>query len=122
MSRFVRDVGLWSLVLVVVCAIPLVAFRHWPVALGVAIGAGLLVGDIYLLRAPLDLMQGRVARRKRPWILALTLGRIIILGAVLLLLVKFRIANVFGLFLGVTLPPVAILALLAGGRLRIWKA
>jgi hypothetical protein len=112
----VREIGIGTLVLTVAAAIALLAFGLWRVAVGTAIGAGLLVADIYLLKAPFEMMLGMVARRKRPWVLALSLGRIIILGLVLLLLVKFRLANVFGLFIGVTLPMIAIVGMLVTGR------
>jgi hypothetical protein len=113
-----RDIGIGTLFLTVAASIALLAFGLWRVALGTAIGAALLVADIYLLKAPFDMMLGRVARRKRPWVLALSLGRIVILGAVLLLLVKFRLANVFGLFIGVTLPMLAIIGMLVTGRFK----
>jgi hypothetical protein len=117
-----RRIGLLTLLLTVISVIPFVVLGHWRAALGIVLGAGLLVGDIYLLKVPLDMMLGRITRGKRPWVLALTLGRIVVLAAVLYLLVRFRIASVPGLFIGVTLPIAAIAVLFVAGKLNPWKA
>jgi hypothetical protein len=90
----------------------LLVIGQWRGALDVVLGAGLFLVDIYLLRLPLELMLGRVTRSKRPWFLALTLARLVALGLVLFLIVRFRIAGPAGLFLGVTLPLAALVSVL----------
>jgi len=103
--------------LTAVCLLPLLVLARWQIALGVLAGSLLLLGDILVLKAPLDLMVRRVSEARRVWLFALTLLRIVALGAILLVLIKFRIANVFGVFAGVTLPLVALVwSALLGGR------
>jgi hypothetical protein len=85
------------------------------------LGGLVLLGDIYLLKAPLDTMLERVKNKKYPWIMVLSFLRIIVLGAVLLAIVKFHIANIIGVFIGVTIPMVSIISLLFFGGLTPWK-
>ena len=113
LERFGRAIGVWTLALTVLAILVLFGVGLFRIAPGVIVGAALMVGDIYLLRAPIGLMTGRVARNKRPWILALTLGRMVLLGAALLLLIKFHVVSVLGLFIGVTLPIPAIVIVMA---------
>lgn len=110
-----------TLILIALCALPLLLLAGIGMALGVLLGGLLLLADIYLLKAPLGMMLDRVRSRKRPWILALGLLRIVVLGVLLFLLIKFQVANVMGLLVGVTLPIVAIVTLLVTGGLTAWK-
>jgi len=91
-----------------VCLVPLMILGKWQIASGVLFGSLLLLGDIAALKAPIDMMVRQVAAEKRPWVFVLSLFRIVILGAVLLVLIKLRIAHVFGVFIGVTIPLVAM--------------
>jgi len=108
-------------ILAAVCIIPLMILARWQFALGVGLGALFLLGDIYLLKAPLEMMVSRVASNKRPWVMLVSLLRIVLAGAVLLILVKFRVANVFGLFVGVTLPVLAMASLFLTQGVTAWK-
>lgn len=110
-----------TLILVILCALPMLVLAQGRNALGVVLGGLLLLADIYMLKAPLELLVRRVANRKRTWIMALGLLRIIAVAALLLLIVKFRFAGLAGLFLGVSLPIVAIVSLLVTGGLTAWK-
>ena len=110
-----------SVILITLCSLMLLILINWQVALGVIIGGLALLGDIYLLKAPLDTMLERIKNKKHPWIMVLSLLRIIVLGAVLLVIVKFHIANIIGVFIGVTIPMVSIISLLVFGGLTAWK-
>ncbi len=110
-----------SVILTALCSFVLLILINWQVALGVALGGLVLLGDIYLLKAPLDTMLERVKNKKYPWIMVLSLLRIIVLGVVLLVIVKFHIANIIGIFIGVTIPMVSIASLLVFGGLTPWK-
>jgi hypothetical protein len=110
-----------TLILTVLCSLALLIFSSWQVAFGVLLGGLVLLGDIYLLKAPLDAMLKRVSNKKYPWIMVFSLLRIIVLGAVLLVIVKFHIANVIGVFFGVTIPIISIVSLLVTGGLTAWK-
>jgi hypothetical protein len=93
-----------------ICLIPLLILGKWQIAAGVFAGSVLLLGDIMALKAPIDMMLRRVSGAKRPWIFVLSLLRIVVLGAALLVLIKFRIAHVLGAFVGVTIPLVAMVS------------
>ena len=110
-----------SVILTALCSFVLLILINRQVALGVALGGLVLLGDIYLLKAPLDTMLERVKNKKYPWIMVLSLLRIIVLGVVLLVIVKFHIANIIGIFIGVTIPMVSIASLLVFGGLTPWK-
>ncbi len=110
-----------SVILTALCSFVLLILINWQVALGVALGGLVLLGDIYLLKAPLDTMLELVKNKKYPWIMVLSLLRIIVLGVVLLVIVKFHIANIIGIFIGVTIPMVSIASLLVFGGLTPWK-
>ena len=75
-----------------VCLVPLLILGRWQIAAGVFFGSLLLLGDIMALKAPIDTMLRQVAAEKRPWVFVLSLLRIVVLGAGLLVLIKFRIA------------------------------
>ena len=108
-------------ILTAICVLPLLAVAQWPMALGTLLGGALFLGDIYALKAPLDMMLRRTSAGKRAWVFLLGLLRILILAAVLFVLVKFRIASIFGIVIGVTMPIVAIGTLLLTGGLTAWK-
>ena len=110
-----------SIILTALCSLVLLILINWQVALGVMFGGLVLLGDIYLLKAPLDVMLERVKNKKHPWVMVLSLLRIIVLGVVLLLIIKFHIANIIGIFIGVTIPMVSIVSLLVFGGLTAWK-
>jgi hypothetical protein len=110
-----------SVILIMLCSLILLRLINWQVALGVIFGGLVLLGDIYLLKAPLDTLLERAKNKKRPWIMALNLFRIIVLGAFLLVIVKFHIANIIGVFIGATIPMVSIVSLLVFGGLSQWK-
>jgi hypothetical protein len=90
--------------------LPLLILGKWQIAAGVFAGSALLLGDIYALKAPLDMMVRRTAAGKRAWVFALGLLRIVVLGGVLFVLVKYRVASILGMFVGVTLPVVAMVS------------
>lgn len=110
-----------SIILTALCSLVLLILINWQVALGVMLGGLVLLGDIYLLKAPLDAMLERIKNKKHPWIMVLSLIRIIVLGVFLLVIVKFHIANIIGIFIGVTIPMVSIISLLVFGGLTSWK-
>jgi hypothetical protein len=91
-----------------VCLLPLLILGKWQIAAGVFAGSVLLLGDIYVLKAPLDTLVRRVAAGKRAWVFALGLLRIVVLAGVLFVLVKYRVASILGMFIGVTLPVLAM--------------
>jgi len=93
-----------------VCLLPLLILGKWQIGAGVFAGSALLLGDIMALKAPIDMMVRQVAEAKRPWVFVLSLLRIVVLGTVLLALIKFRIAHVLGVFIGVTMPVVAMVS------------
>jgi hypothetical protein len=119
-----------SLILTLLCAAPVLIFSGWKQAFGVVVGAGILVGDIYLLQAPLEMLLGKQGHhqfsgrkpvaslfpRKRTWLLGLNLLKFVAVGAVLLLIVKFRLAGIIGLFAGVALPLVALVSVALTGQ------
>ena len=92
------------------CLLPLLVLAKWRIAAGVFAGSVLLLGDIYALKAPLEIMVRRTAAGKRAWVFALGLLRIVVLGGVLFVLVKYRVASILGIFIGVTLPVVAMVS------------
>jgi len=110
-----------SVILTALCSFVLLILINWQVASGVMLGGLVLLGDIYLLKAPLDAMLERIKNKKHPWIMVLSLIRIIVLGVFLLVIVKFHIANIIGIFIGVTIPMVSIISLLVFGGLTAWK-
>jgi hypothetical protein len=110
-----------SIILTALCSLVLLILINWQVALGVMLGGLVLLGDIYLLKAPLDAMLERIKNKKHPWIMVLSLIRIIVLGVFLLVIVKFHIANIIGIFIGATIPMVSIISLLVFGGLTSWK-
>jgi hypothetical protein len=110
-----------SIILTALCSLVLLILINWQVALGVMLGGLVLLGDIYLLKAPLDAMLERIKNKKHPWIMVLSLIRIIVLGVFLLVIVKFHIANIIGIFIGTTIPMVSIISLLVFGGLTSWK-
>jgi hypothetical protein len=110
-----------TVILTAFCSLAVLIFTSWQIALGVFLGGLVLLGDIYLLKAPLDAMLKRVSNKKYSWIMVFSLLRIIVLGAALLVIVKFHIANIIGIFLGVTIPIIAIVSLLVTGGLTAWK-
>jgi hypothetical protein len=110
-----------SVILTALCSLVLLILINWQVALGVILGGLVLLGDIYLLKAPIDSMLERVKNKKYPWVMVLSLLRIIVLGVVLLVIVKFHIANIIGIFIGVSIPMVSIISLLVFGGLFAWK-
>jgi hypothetical protein len=110
-----------SVILTALCSLVLLILINWQIALGVMLGGLVLLGDIYLLKAPLDTILERVKNKKYSWVMVLSLLRIIVLGAVLLVIVKFHIANIIGIFIGATIPMVSIISLLVFGGLTSWK-
>jgi len=102
--------------LTAVCLLPLLILGKWRIALGVFAGSLLLLGDIYALKAPLDLLVRRTAAAKRVWVFSLFLLRIVVLGALLLVLVRFRVAAVLSIFAGVSLPLAAMVWAIGGKR------
>jgi hypothetical protein len=110
-----------SIILTALCSLVLLILINWQVALGVMLGGLVLLGDIYLLKAPLDAMLERIKNKKHPWIMVLSLIRIIVLGVFLLVIVKFHIANIIGIFIGATIPMASIISLLVFGGLTSWK-
>jgi hypothetical protein len=105
-----RSTSLRTALLTGVCLLPLLILRKWQIAAGVFAGSVLLLGDIYALKAPLDMMVRRTATGKRAWVFALGLLRIVVLAGVLFVLVKYRVASILGMFIGVTLPVVAMVS------------
>jgi ATP synthase I chain len=110
-----------SLILTGICFILALIIFKWQIALGVLVGGFVLLGDIYLLKAPLDVMLERTRNKRHTWVMLLSLLRIIVLAGVLLVVIKFHIANIFGIFIGATLPMIAIISLLLFGGLIAWK-
>jgi len=121
LSQFGRGTVLRTLILVAAATALLLVVRLPQFIPGTVLGAGLLLGDIYLLKLPMDMLLGRAARRKRLWLLALSLVRLLFVGALLFVVVKFRIGNAFGLFIGVTLPLVALVSLFLSRKVLAWK-
>jgi len=106
-------IGFFSLLLLIL--------TNWRIALGVLFGGLFFLVDIYLIKVPLEDMLKRTTNKKFQWILAFSLLRIIIIGIVLLVLIKFHIINVIGAFFGVTIPMLSIVSLLITGGLTQWK-
>jgi hypothetical protein len=84
--------------------------RKWQIAAGVLAGSVLLLGDIYALKAPLEMMVRSIAAGKRVWVFALGLLRIVVLGGILFVLAKYHVASIPGMFIGVTLPVLAMVS------------
>ena len=110
-----------TLLLLLVALIPVLLLGGWFGALSVAIGTLLMLGDLSLLSAPFDFMRRRTEQHKRSWVLALSLGRLLLLAGVLLLLVKLRVLNIPGALLGATLPIPALVSAFLTGGLTAWK-
>jgi hypothetical protein len=110
-----------TIILVGLFATLLLILTSWQIALGVLLGGLILLGDIYLLKVPLETILKRTTNKKYQWVLFLSLVRIIILGAVLLFIIKFHVTNIIGVFIGVTLPILSIVSLLFTGGLTQWK-
>ena len=91
-----------------VCLLLSLILRKWQIAAGVFAGSVLLLGDIYALKAPLEMMVRNTAAGKRVWVFALGLLRIVVLGGILFVLAKYRVASIPGMLIGVTLPLLAM--------------
>jgi hypothetical protein len=108
-------------ILIFICGLILLITTKYQIALGVLSGGLVFLLDIYLLKKPLEMMAEGKPSRKYPLILFFSLLRIIILGVILLIIIKYRIADIIGVFLGVTLPIASICSLLLTGGLTQWK-
>ncbi len=110
-----------SLILTAMSFILALILVKWQIAIGILLGGLVLLGDIYLLKLPLDVMLERTRNKKHTWVLLFSFLRIVLLAAILLIIVKFHIANIMGIFVGVTLPIIAIISLLIFGGSFAWK-
>jgi len=108
-------------ILIFTSGLILLITTKWQIALGVLLGGLVFLFDIYLLKKPLEMMSQDKPGSKYPLILFFSLLRIIILGVILLIIIKYRIANIIGVFLGVSIPIVSIFSLLLTGGLTQWK-
>jgi len=84
--------------------------RKWQIVAGVFAGSVLLLADIYALKAPLEMMVRNTAAGRRVWVFALGLLRIVVLGGILFVLAKCHVASIPGMFIGVTLPVLAMVS------------
>jgi hypothetical protein len=123
MRYFENPAELWTriwrrtLILTAISAPPFVLLGRWRMGTGILGGAGLLLGVIFLMKAGLMIMAGRAEDRRRLWLVpaGLMLHMVLVAG-VLFLLFKFNVAHPVGLFVGVTLPLVAMVSALVGGK------
>jgi len=82
----------------------------WPWALGYAIGGGIAVANLELLRQAVTRTLTSETTRVLPRLVSGALLRFLGIGIVLFLVLKFLPVQVFGLALGLLVGPVALLA------------
>jgi len=102
-------------------ALPLLCFREFRMVVGLFAGVALALTNFTLIRLPIEFMMKKSSRKGMMVAVAGFFARILIVAAGIFLLMHLHFVNIAGIFLGVTIPLVAISTLVVWKGSLKWK-
>jgi hypothetical protein len=102
-------------------ALPLLCFREFRMVVGLFAGAALALTNFTLIRLPFEFMLKKNSRKGMLVAIAGFFARILIVAAGIYFLMHLHFVNIAGIFLGVTIPLVAISTFVVWKGSLKWK-